>query len=97
MHWNGYVVQWNNEKQRGMIHLGGRGHSALLGFAAAGCDAELKKQLRLADIPSAAAIPVQLGVGIRDGNVLAMPVSVARARRSVRPKSVRATKKRRRK
>jgi hypothetical protein len=92
----GYVIHWSNKKGQGMIHMGGRSHSGLLGLALADCDAKLKAQLERSDIPSGAAVRVQFGVAIRDGGLAGAPVSLFAASRPSREKSKKRSKSRRR-
>ncbi len=77
MRGTGYILQYSPSDQRGMIHLGGGDHSALLAFALSDCDETVRDELKSGEIPSGPAVKVQLDVAIRKGGLWATNVTLA--------------------
>jgi hypothetical protein len=78
MRGTGYILQYDPSKKRGMIHLGGKDHSALLDFDLSACDKTVRGELKAGKLPGGPAVKVQFEPAIKRGGLWAAKVCLAK-------------------
>jgi hypothetical protein len=73
----GHILQYSPTKKRGTLHLGGKGHSALLTFGVEDCTKTVQDELQRGEIPDGPALKVQFNISLRHGGLVGTRIRLA--------------------